>query len=69
MIKVGDRVRANKMSEDSFYAQVIGTVIYIRNGFVGISADSVMDKWCKDKVFTYRDNISVAAKESDVVVL
>lgn len=68
MIKIGDRVKANKMSSDSFYKQVIGNVTYIRNGFVGISATSVLDKWCTDGKFTQRDNLSVAAKESDVVL-
>ena len=69
MFKYGDIVRATKMPSDSFYKQVVGTVLYIRNGYVGISATAVLDKWNIDGIFSHRDNLSVAAKECDVILL
>lgn len=67
MIELGDRVIADKMPDDSHFKQVIGTVVYIRNGYVGISADMVKDRW--SNIFVERENISVAAKIQDVIVL
>ena len=43
-IKIGDKVLAVKMPEDSFYKQVIGTVTAIKNGFASIDATMVLAK-------------------------
>jgi len=43
-IKIGDKVLASKMPQDSFYEQAIGTVTDIRNGFVSIDATMILAK-------------------------
>ncbi len=68
MIKVGDKVKAVRLPSDSCYHQVVGEVEYIRNGYVGIKANSVMSKWSDDGTFKSRDNpLSVATKINYVV--
>lgn len=68
MINVGDKVKAVRLSADSCYHQVIGEVDYIRNGYVGIKANSVMSKWADDGLFKVRDNpLYVATKVENIV--
>ena len=47
MITIGDKIRANKMSEDSFYLQAEGIVTAIKNGIVNFDADYVKDRYSK----------------------
>lgn len=68
-IKLGDKVKAIKMADDSFYKQVIGTVEYIRNGFVGIKATIVMDKWSDNFKEHPCEGCSTSAKIENVVKL
>ena len=69
IIKIGDRVIAHKMATDSFYKQVIGKVMYIRNGYVGIDADLVSDLWSLTGEFKLRDvPVSTSAHESVVTL-
>jgi hypothetical protein len=45
MFQVGQMVVANKMPVDSFYKKVAGKIFVIKNGWIGIEATDVMDKW------------------------
>jgi hypothetical protein len=47
-INVGDTVETIRMSGDSFYKHVRGTVTAIRNGWASIDATQVIDKWSTD---------------------
>ena len=70
MFKIGDKVKAVRLSADSCYYQVIGEVDYVRNGYVGIKANSVMSKWSDDGKFKSRNTpLFVAAKIIHVVKL
>lgn len=44
-MQVGDKVRAIKMPDDSFYKQVEGKIRSIENGYVTIDATRVKSKW------------------------
>ena len=50
MIRIGDRVVTHTLPDTSHYKAVIGNVSYIRNGFVGIDTEQVMDKWSHEYV-------------------
>lgn len=67
-IEVGAKVKAIRMSQDSFYKQVIGTVKYVRNGFVGIDATLVMSRW-DNKFEPHPTSCATSAKIQDVVLL
>lgn len=53
------------MAADSFYKQVIGKVSYVRNGFVGINATLVMDKWSTE-FETHPSQCGTSARIEDV---
>lgn len=48
MINIGDRIRAIRMADDSFYLQAEGIVTDIKNGFVQFQADYVKDRYSKE---------------------
>lgn len=68
MFQVGDKVKAEKMDGSSMFIQVIGEVHYIRNGYVGIIATSVMSKTVDDGTFTELDNPCFCAAKVEYVV-
>ena len=65
---VGTKVKATRMGQDSFYKQVIGTVKYVRNGFVGIDATLVMSRWSKT-FEPHPTSCATSARIEDVVVV
>lgn len=46
-LKIGQRVEITKMAKDSFYVRVRGEVTEVRNGFISVVADEVMDRWSR----------------------
>lgn len=66
-IKIGDSVLANKMSEDSFYKQVIGTVTAIKNGFASIDATMVLAKGA-DKFEEHPTKCSTSTKIENITI-
>lgn len=51
MIKIGDRVHALKMPEDSNNHQIIGEVVNLSSGYVGIRVESAISKVADDGRF------------------
>ncbi len=67
-IEIGTRVHATRMANDSFYKQVIGTLVEIKNGFAVIKADRVMDK-CSTAFEAHPSTCTTSARVDDVVVV
>lgn len=63
---IGQRVQAVKMSPDSHYLQVIGSVTGIRNGFVQIEATEVLSRFT-NKWQEHPTTCSTAARIENVV--
>jgi len=64
-MKIGDRVHAHRMASDSFYKQVIGTLVDVKNGYAVIDADTVMDRWSMS-FDRHPSNCRTSARLSDV---
>jgi hypothetical protein len=63
---IGDTVETVRMSEDSFYKQVRGTVTAIRNGRASIDASRVIDRWSTDWA-THPTSCATSAKLENIV--
>lgn len=47
-INIGDTVEAVRMPGDSFYLQIRGTVVALRNGWATVQASEVKDRWSRE---------------------
>jgi len=67
-LKIGQRIRAEKMADDSFYKKAEGIITEIKNGFVCFRADLVMSKWSNEWK-KHPSYCSTSAKIENVTVL